>query len=159
LEGSKQRLIMGRAKSQVAKQVDKLNQEGELRAKFYQVHKPQHPYVPCHHSNVINDDKLLKVAEAQEKVDEYSLYKARMVEKRQKQHTCHWCNIQGHFNKACPIPHSRCHDICNVPIEHTYYSPKACPWPPKRVRKPGRPQKFYSPPPFTSLNDDSTMDV
>ena len=40
LEGSKQRLITGRAKSQVAKQVDKLNQEGELRAKFYQVCEP-----------------------------------------------------------------------------------------------------------------------
>jgi len=93
LEGSKQRLITGRAKLQVAKQIDKLNQEGELRAKFYQVREPQHPYIPHHHSNVIDDNKLLKVAEAQEKVDEYSLYKARMVEKRQKQHTCRWCNI------------------------------------------------------------------
>ena len=159
LEGSKQRLIMGRAKSQVAKQVDKLNQEGELRAKFYRVRKPQHPYIPCHHSTVINDNELLKATVAQEKVDKYSLYKAKMVEKRQKRHTCHWCNIQGHFNKACLVPHSQCRDICNVPIEHAYYLSKACPWPPKRTRKPGRPRKFYSPPLITSLNDSNMIDV
>jgi len=159
LEGSKQRLIAGRAKSRVAKQVDILNQNGELRAKYYRVREHQRPYLARQHSTIVNDDKLLKTTEAQEKMDEYSLFKARMVEKRQKRHTCHWCNIRGHFNKACPVPHSRCHNVCNVPIEHAYYSPKACPWPPKRTRKPGRPRKFYSPPPVASLNDSNMMDV
>ena len=106
LEGSKQRLIAGRAKLCVAKEMDTINQSRGLRARFYRVHEHQYPYLPCLSSNIINDDKLLKTMEAQDKTDEYALYKARMVEKRQKWHTCRWYGIQGHFNKACLIPHS-----------------------------------------------------
>ena len=93
LEGSKQRLITGRAKSWVSRQIDKMNQEGGLRVKFYPVRENQHPYIPPHHSSVVNDDDLLKATEVQEKVDKYVLYKAKMVEKRQKRHICRWCNI------------------------------------------------------------------
>jgi len=37
LEGSKQRLITGRAKSRVAREMDKMNQSGDLRSRFYRV--------------------------------------------------------------------------------------------------------------------------
>ena len=88
MEGRKQRLVVGRAKSQVAREMDKMNQNRDLRGRFYCICKHQHPYLPCLHSNIINNDKLLRVTDAQEKVDKYSLYKAKMVEKRQKWHTC-----------------------------------------------------------------------
>jgi len=67
LEGSKQRLIMGRAKSCVAREMDKMNQNGDLRLRFYRVYEHQHPYLPRLNSNIINDDKLLKATEPQNK--------------------------------------------------------------------------------------------
>lgn len=88
LEGSKQRLITGRAKLHVGRQIDVMNQNRDLRARFYWVCEHQHPYLPCLNSSIVTNTKLLKVMEAQDKVNEYALYKAKMVEKRQKRHTC-----------------------------------------------------------------------
>jgi len=72
----------------VAREMDKMNRNGDLKLRFHQVRKHQYPYLPHLNSNTIHDNKLLRASEAQDKVDEYALYKAKMVEKRQKRHTC-----------------------------------------------------------------------
>ena len=41
-------------------------------------------------------------------------------------HYCRWCHQRGHFNKACPFPHTYCERICEVPPEHAHFIPVAC---------------------------------
>ena len=41
-------------------------------------------------------------------------------------HYCRWCHQCGHFNKACPFPHTYCKCICEVPPEHAHFVPVAC---------------------------------
>ena len=41
-------------------------------------------------------------------------------------HYCQWCHQRGHFNKACPFPHTYCERICEVPPEHAHFIPVAC---------------------------------
>ena len=45
---------------------------------------------------------------------------------REIRHYCRWCHQRGHFNKACPFPHTYCDRICEVPPEHAHFIPVAC---------------------------------
>ena len=46
--------------------------------------------------------------------------------RREIRHYCRWCHQRGHFNKACPFPHTYCERICEVPPEHAHFIPVAC---------------------------------
>ena len=55
--------------------------------------------------------------------------------RREIRHYCRWCHQRGHFNKACPFPHTYCERICKVPPKHAHFIPVACGLERKRQKK------------------------
>ena len=133
----RERLIAGKVRARVIRMLERQVAQGLLGSRFYSMENG-----PARR-NIFDNANLVLEGSTQGALDvprgnNEAMAEVETLRQRQKRngleatlrreirHYCRWCHQRGHFNKACPFPHTYCERICEVPPEHAHFIPVAC---------------------------------
>ena len=133
----RERLVAGKVRARVIRMLQRQAAQGLPGSRFYSM---ENGPARC---NIFDDANLVLEGSTQGALDvpqgnNEAVAEIETPRQRQKRngleatlcweirHYCRWCHQRGHFNKACPFPHTYCERICEVPPEHAHFIPVAC---------------------------------